>query len=187
MRSGLSIAANLLAFHGLWALTLVGATTSWWWAGPALIGLSACLQIRRSPSPRPEALVVLLGAAIGTSFDTLGVSLGMFRFLGQSRLEFLVVFLALWINFGTTLRPSLSWMWRRPAISACLGAIGGPVSYWVGARIGAIAFGDPRWMTLLWIAAQYALALPAWMFVASRRITAPAGTVPRSSATAASQ
>ncbi len=176
MNRGLAIAINIAAFHSLWTLTVIGAGRAWWWVAPALIGLSMAGQLRLSPLPGREALLILAGAAIGTSADWLAAASGVFRTAAASRMEFVTLFFSLWVNFGTTLRPSLAWMWRRPALAASLGAVGGPCSYWVGSRIGIISFTEPQWEGLAWVATQYAIAVPAWMLAASVVIGAHTGT-----------
>jgi hypothetical protein len=176
MNRGLAVAMNVAAFHALWMLAVFGAGRPWWPVPPVLIGLSMAVQALRSPAPGREAVLILAGAAIGTSADWLASACGVIRPGTASRTEFLVLFFALWVNFGTTLRPSLAWMWRRPALAAVLGAVGGPCSYWVGSRIGIITFTEPRWEGLAWVAAQYAIAVPAWMLAASVVIAAQAGT-----------
>lgn len=170
MSRWLAITINVVAFDALWTLSMFGAGRPWWWAAPALIVLSMVGQLRVSPSPRPEACVILGGAIIGTGLDWLGAALGWFQNASESRAQFLIVFFMLWVNFGTTLRPSFRWMWRRPVLAAVFGMIGGPAAYWVGSRIGAITLAEPEWKGLVWVAAQYGIAIPVWMLVANRVI-----------------
>lgn len=176
MKRWLAIAINVVAFDALWTAGMLGAGKAWWWAAPAMIVLSMAGQLRSSPAPGRETCLILGGAAIGTSLDFLGVSLGVLRYVSDSTVEFLVLFGALWVNFGTTLRPTLRWMWRRPVLAAVFGAIGGPGAYWIGSRIGAVSLGSPEWRGLLWVTAQYGAALPLWMLVANRTIGERDGT-----------
>lgn len=176
MNGGLGIAINVAAFQALWTLAVFGAGKPWWWVAPALIGLSMAGQLRLSPLPGREAVLILAGACVGTSADWLAMACGMFHPSAASRTEFLILFFALWVNFGTTLRPSLAWMWHRPLLAAALGAVGGPCTYWAGSRIGAISLTEPQWKGLAWAAAQYAIAVPAWMLAAHRVSAAHTGT-----------
>lgn len=170
MNRWLALLINMAAFYALWLAAMYGAGKTWWWTVPVLALLSMVGQLRFSPSPKREMYLILAGAAVGTSLDWLGATLGFFRFVSQSTTEFLMLFGALWVNFGTTLRPSFGWMWRRPLLASLLGAIGGSSSYWVGAQIGAIAFVGPEWRGLLWVAVQFGIALPVWMLIANHTI-----------------
>lgn len=169
---------NLVAFDVCWTLAMLGASRSWWWCGPLVIAASLAIQLRASPSPRREAAIIFAGALVGTLLDWTAVALGLFSHEGRSTAAFLVIFFSLWLNFGTTLRPALRWMWRRPALAAALGGVGGPMAYWLGARLGAISITQPMALTLAWVAVQYALATPLWMRAADRFIAPPAGTDP---------
>jgi hypothetical protein len=180
-----AILANLLLFDALWTLAVLGAGRPWWWAAPALILISTTIQLRSSPAPLREAAVIFLGALAGLSLDAAARALGLFRYASGSTPEFLIVFLALWINFGTTLRPSLRWLWPRPALAALLAAASAPLAYWLASRLGAISPQPPPWRALAWSAGQYALALPLWMLLASRLLTAAPAPVPPPSGSAA--
>jgi hypothetical protein len=167
------ILANILAFNALWWVTMLGVGRPWWWVGPALVPLSLLAQARFSPAPRRELTLILAGAALGTLLDGASLALGFMAFSAGVPV-FALTFLALWINFGTTLRPSLAWLWRRPALAAVLGAGGGVSAYWGAAALGGVEFPAPAWRGLAWAAAQYALATPLWMFAASRVLANPA-------------
>lgn len=176
MSRGRGIAINVAAFQALWTLAVVGAGKPWWWVAPALIGGSMAGQLRLSPLPGREAVLILAGASAGTSADLLATACGVFQPVAASRAEFVILFFSLWVNFGTTLRPSLAWMWHRPTLASVLGAIGGSCTYWAGSRIGVISLAEPKWEGLAWAAAQYAIAVPAWMLAADCLIAAHAGT-----------
>ena len=176
MNRGLGSAINVAAFQALWTLAVFGAGKPWWWVAPASIGLSTAGQLRLSPSPGREAVIILAGACVGTSADCLATACGVFHPAAASRTEFVILFFALWVNFGTTLRPSLAWMWHRPTLASVLGAIGGACTYWAGSRIGVISLAEPKWEGLAWAAAQYAIAVPGWMLAADCLIAARTGT-----------
>ena len=50
---------------------------------------------------------------------------------------------SLWIAFATTLNHSLRWLVNRPVAAALCGAIGGPLAYLAGAKLGALTIGAP--------------------------------------------
>jgi len=181
----LVIIINLFAYDICWTLTMFGAGRSWWWVAIVVTGLSVAGQLAISPVWRREAAVVLLGALVGVVTDAIGVRLGMFSYRAGAGVQFWIVFFALWANFGTVLRPSLSWMWNKPFLAALLGATGGPLAYWIGAKIGAIDLGTSVPTSLTWFSVQYAILTPAWMLAAQRVIGERGGQGPRSTPTEA--
>jgi hypothetical protein len=45
--------------------------------------------------------------------------------------------ICLWLNFAATLNVSMAWLRGRYLVAAVFGAIGGPLAYYSGARLGA--------------------------------------------------
>ena len=181
MRKWAPLAVNIVLYQTLWTLTVMSATGARWWLGPTLIVASMLCQAGQSPAPGKEALVIILGAAVGCALDGLSMQLGFLRFHGGGTGRFALVFYGLWVNFGTTLRPGFSWMWKRPVLAAVLGAIGGPLAYSIGRSVGAIDFPQPSWRGLVWAATQFAIVLPIWMAIAARTIQGQVGTGPQTS------
>ncbi len=162
------IIIDLVGFKVCWVATVISASTRWWWCGPAAVALWLLIYLSKSPLPRREALLILIGAAVGVSWDCASVSLGFLRPAHADTLTwpFVATFLALWANFGTTLRICFRWCWRRLPVAAVLGALAGPVSYLVGERLGAVMLGENRVLSLAVITAEYAILFPAWLFAA---------------------
>jgi hypothetical protein len=66
---------------------------------------------------------------------------------------------ALWPNFVTTLHTSLGWLAGRYRLAALLGAVGGPLSYYAGARLGALTFPSDPTFSLIVLAAVWSVAM----------------------------
>ena len=45
--------------------------------------------------------------------------------------------IGLWMNFAATLNVSMAWLRGRYLLAAAFGAIGGPLAYYGGAKLGA--------------------------------------------------
>src|SRR5436190_14499843 len=78
--------------------------------------------------------------------------------------------IALWIGFATLPRFSLAWLARRPAAAALLGAIGGPLSFLGGVRMGAIAPRPESALTWIVLAMEYAIVTPLLLWLAPRAV-----------------
>jgi hypothetical protein len=75
---------------------------------------------------------------------------------------------ALWVQLGTTLRGCLAWLAPRPRLAALLGAVGGPLAFAGGERLGAAVWGEPRAATAAALAIAWATALPLLFRIARR-------------------
>ncbi len=75
---------------------------------------------------------------------------------------------ALWLQFGTLFRYGLWWLAGRPVLGLLLGAVGGPLTFVAGERLGAVTLGEPRSLALVLLALVWAVALPLLAATAAR-------------------
>lgn len=160
---------NLLLFQVAWFAAVLGAAGGMPLLGPLafipVLGVHLALQEDR----RSEVKLILAAAAIGFLFDTLMVATGAFTPL-RSLLPrpfsppWMVV---LWMNFAATLNVSLSWLQRRYRLAAVFGAIGGPLAYYSGAKLGATET-LPSLAGMLFLAVGWAIMTPLLVWLAER-------------------
>jgi hypothetical protein len=74
---------------------------------------------------------------------------------------------AMWALFATTLNVSMQWMKNRYLLAAVFGAIGGPVAYYAGHRLGAVEFSQVS-TALLVVGAGWAVIMPLLMHLSTR-------------------
>ena len=73
--------------------------------------------------------------------------------------------ISMWVLFATTLNVGMQWLQRNLLLAGVAGAVGGPLSFLAGEKAGAVVIGDGG---LLFIAAGWAVLLPAMAFAATR-------------------
>lgn len=116
--------------------------------------------------------IVVLCGTVGFVLDSAQSLTGRLSFTGPFLDPYATLapvwVLMLWLQLGPTLRFSLGWLSRRYLLAAVLGALGGPVAFLAGERLGAATWGDPRWLTALSLAAVWGLATPLIVFAADR-------------------
>lgn len=138
-------------FQGIWVSGVV--LQNHWFA-------VLCLAIRLavgSNKTRDRHLIMFL-APIGIGIDFILMQLDVMRFESG---WFPVWLAAIWCGFVMTLGASLAWLGKRPWwMQSVFGAIGGSMSYWAGARFGAVEFGYPLITTLSIFALLWATILP---------------------------
>ncbi len=164
------LAVNIALFQAGWFACVLGAAWGYPWAGPAAVAVAALVRLAQSDGRSGEAVLLLSCGILGFAADTAMIALGFFEpvrgsFPAPWSPPWLV---SMWINFGATLRVSLSFLKGRPALSAALGAAGGSAAYYAGARLGAIAVFDPLWAGLTAVGAAWAISLPAMVWLAYR-------------------
>jgi len=146
--------ANVVLFQVGWFACVLGGAHAWPWAGTSVALAIVGWHLVRAARPRDELIVVLCCAAIGAIFDSALVAFGWVSYRSGTLVtgtapHWLV---AMWMLFATTLNVSLRWLRRFPLAAIALGAFGGPLAYWGGARLGAMEFTAP-------VAATAALAI----------------------------
>ncbi len=170
----MNFAVNILLFQAGWLACVLGAAKGYPWAGPVAVGIAALVRLSQTGERGKEALLLLSCGILGFVADTALISSGMFAPVrGSFPAPFSPPWLvAMWVNFGTTLNVSLSFLKNRPALAAALGAVGGPAAYYAGAGLRAIAIPDPAWGGLAAVGVAWAICLPVMAWLACRRYQA---------------
>ncbi len=154
---------NFACFQAGWFACALGAAWGWPLLGPLVVGGLLILQLPLVPAPRRQVLFVLVVGLAGWLIDSGLASAGVFTFSGGGMFLGLgpLWMAALWANFAGTFHLCLDWLRGRYWLAATLGAFGGPLAYYGGQRLGAMHLGGDVAMSLLVIAAEWALATPA--------------------------
>jgi hypothetical protein len=164
---------SFIAFQLCWFACVGGAARGVPWLGPVVVAAYAAAWLRTIP-PRSERTRQLrfigLAGTIGYAADSALVLSGVLAFpphavLGWPSTAWMV---ALWVLQAATLRGVMSWLEGRFAWSAVVGAIGGPLAYLAGERMGAAVLGPSRSAALAAIAVEWALAMPCLVWLESR-------------------
>ncbi|MEH6582306.1 MAG: DUF2878 domain-containing protein [Halioglobus sp.] len=64
------------------------------------------------------------------------------------------------VAFAAVTGRSLAFLDNRPALTSLAGAVAFPLTYWAGARLGAVDFGYPLVITLTVVSLVWAIMLP---------------------------
>jgi len=160
---------NFAAFQAGWFACVLGAARGMPWLGPLVVLVVVALHLRLSRRPLRELQLVLMAAALGLVIDSLLLSTGWLAYPSGLWLPGFAPYwiVAMWALFATTLNVSLGWLHGRTALAAALGAVGGPLSYLAGEKLGGIALVNPT-AALLALGVAWGLAMPGLMRLASR-------------------
>ena len=164
-------------------INAIGFQTGWWAciAGvgrgleiPALAfcAVLAVMHLCWAKSPLQEIKLAAIALVIGVFLDSLLQLFGVISFYGWSLGPLSPFWLwMLWVLFAMTLNASLSFLLRMPLqISALLGLLFGPLTYYAGAQLGAASL-KASYTHILSLALVWMLALPALVLVAKKNST----------------
>lgn len=165
--------ANFTLYHVAWFVAVVGAARGAMWSGPVAMAVVIAIHLALLPDRGRELRFLLCVGVLGSLADTGLAAVGATAYPTSAR-EWPMPWVppwitALWIGFATLPRFSLAWLARRPWLAAVLGAVGGPLAYLGGVRLGAVAVGPDPALTWLALAGEYALALPLLVRLAPAR------------------
>jgi hypothetical protein len=160
---------NVALFQAGWFACVLGAARGMPWLGPLVVLVAVALHLRVARRPLLELYLLLSAAAVGLVVDSLLLSSGWLEYPSGLWLAGFAPYwiVAMWMLFATTLNVSLAWLHGRPVLAALLGAVGGPLSYLGGEKLGGISLLEPV-HALAALAVAWAIAMPALMSLAAR-------------------
>ncbi len=138
----MKLVINIVLYQIGWFACALGAAYGFPWIAPLALFLIVGWHLSRAEQPLKELALVTTAAFLGALFDTLLVQSGWIRFESGVLIEGTTAYwmVALWAIFATTLNVSLRSLRSRLALSALFGAIGGPIAYYAGVKLGALEF-----------------------------------------------
>lgn len=152
---------NFSAFQLLWFSIVWGAARGLDWLGLALLLAWLPLHLRLSQTARSDLSLFFMLGLLGPVLDTALIQAELVQFQGMGPFRGYAPFwmMALWANFALTLNHSLHWISRNTALATAFGALGGPLAYYAGARMGAAELAEPVWRPLLALAILWGITL----------------------------
>jgi len=164
---------NYGAYQLGWLAAILGAASGHGTAGALLAGTLTAGHVLLARDRRGELRLVVAALAAGTLVESWQLAAGTYRVLADATSTGLPPpwLLALWAQFATTFRFSLRRVMTRPWAAMLFGAVGGPVAFLAGERVGAVALAVPLGPALARLVVAWALAL-AWLAWLARRLAA---------------
>lgn len=161
---------NFILFQIGWlSCVMGGASSSYHWFGVAVVTAIIAVHLARSYTISNEIMLIVIATLLGTSWDSVLMGAGFLAFNNGVVFDAIIPFwmVAMWALFATTLNVSMQWMKKRYLLAAVFGAIGGPVAYYAGHRLGAVEFSQVS-TSLLVVGAGWAVIMPLLMHLSTR-------------------
>ena len=115
-----------------------------------------------------EWLIILSIMCLGILVDSIWFYTGIIQNHDQSLLIPLWL-IVLWAIFATTLNNCLQWFQQHLGMVAVIGAVVGPLFYWLGAGISDVKIAEPLVQSLIMIGIAWLFLLPT-LFIITRKI-----------------
>ncbi len=169
MRVERKVFINFIAFQAAWFACVLAAAEGRALLATLAVAVAVGVHLWLVPRRAPEAMLVLVVTSIGLFWDSLVVSLGLVRYATGNFADGVapVWIIAMWALLATSLNLSMAWLKGRPWLAALFGAVGGPLAYLAGERLGGVQMPDPV-MALGTQAIGWAAILPLLTLLAAR-------------------
>jgi len=160
---------NLAIFQVCWLACVLTGAASLPLIGIAVVAAAVAYHLRQAARPWSEAALLTVAGLIGAAWDGQLAGYGWLVYPSGEFASWIAPswIIAMWIAFATTLNVSLQWLRGRPGLALVFGAIGGPLAFYAGERLGAVEFTDPL-IALSAQSAGWALITPVLVSIATR-------------------
>lgn len=169
MRVEPKVFLNFVACQAAWFACVLGGANDRALAGTMVVGAVIGLHLALAQRRLPEALLIAVAAVIGLVWDSALVALGLMSYPAGNFAAGLAPYwiVAMWALFATSLNLSMAWLKGRPWLAVPFGAVGGPLAYLAGERLGGLQMPDPV-LALGVQALGWAVLLPMLTHLAAR-------------------
>lgn len=160
---------NLILFQaGWWACVLLGGSPAHW-SGTLIAAGIIAFHLSLSDQAYAEAKLIALAILTGLVWDSLLVKLGLLNYSYGMMTNTLAPhwIIAIWAIFATTFNLSLRWLKNRTLAASLMGAIGGPLSYFAGMKVGSVSMPD-QLLAMIVLGVGWALLMPLLMSFSMR-------------------
>lgn len=160
---------NILLFQIGWFACVLSGATQRPWIGALIATLIIAIHVAWAPFREAELKLLLIALGIGAVWDSILVQLDWLQYSSGILIPYTAPYwiVIMWGLFATILNVSLRWLRERWCVAAMFGAIGGPLAYYGGHRLGALEFGDES-MALMALAIGWAIFTPILLAFAKR-------------------
>lgn len=155
-------------FQVAWPACVIGAAFELAWTGWLVVGALAAWQLQASRRHRLDGRIIAVCLAVGLTLDTAWIRLGLLEYsMPWPSPDYAPAWIMLlWLVLALVINHSMAVFKQRLALIAVLGAVGSPMSYFAGSRLGAVEWLAPAWQVVLATGASWAVLLPALFWLA---------------------
>lgn len=161
---------NYAFYQAGWFACVLGAAAGRPWSGcvlaVALVGAHLLLSGNRPRDVQRMALAVVVGSLV----EAIQIAAGTYQFTSGTVFAALPPpwLLIMWAQMATTFDFSMRPIVARPVAAAVFGAVGGPLAFLAGERLGAVTLQRPLAPGLVLLSISWAAAMMVLVFTEPR-------------------
>ena len=162
---------NILGFQIGWFACVIGSANQQPWLGVLISCLVILFHISRSHQQTFECKFLAAAVIIGIVFDGIPQSLGWITFSPVNFWPDILPppwMIMLWALFASTMNISLSWLKHKKLLAMLIGAVAGPLSYWSGARLGALQLSNVS-AAIIYLTIGWGIIVPVLLKIAASK------------------
>ncbi|MGB5834052.1 MAG: DUF2878 domain-containing protein [Thiohalocapsa sp.] len=162
------ILTNFVIFQVCWFACVLSGAASMPFIGIAVVAAAVTFHLSRAVRPLPEAVLLVSAGLMGALWDGQLAGYGWLIYPSGEFAHWIAPswIIAMWVSLGTTLNVSLRWLRGRPSVAVLFGAIGGPLAFYAGERLGGVEFSDPL-VAFAALSVGWAIITPLLVFLAT--------------------
>lgn len=168
-RDYITIAIRFIVFQLGWFAAVPGGAHDHAVAGCVVVALIIAFHLWQADVPSQEVILILFTTLIGTIWDSALVMLDVIQYPHGIFINGIapIWIIAVWALFATAFNTSLTFLKHRYVFASLFGAIGAPLSFIAGMKLGALQFPNENRAVLV-IAIGWAVMMPMLMKLALR-------------------
>ena len=158
---------NILGLQITWGACAYGATHEFPMLG-VIVGVAYIVLHFIFVVERQRDLYVLISIGLlGVLLDFINTQLNLVSFAIQENSYLILPYwlIVLWMVFSLMVPHSLYWLKQNMLVASLAGAIGGSLSYWMGHKLGALAFPEPTSISFLIYFIQWGIFFPVALYI----------------------
>lgn len=161
---------NYALYQTGWFACILGAAWGWPVAGALIAVALTAVHVLISRDRAGESRLIALALGLGLAVEWYQVRSGTYAFTSGVVVAWMSPpwLLMMWAQFATTFRSSLRAIMLVPERAVVFGALGGPIAFWAGERLGAVTMAEPLGPGLVRLSVTWGAALGICAAVARR-------------------
>lgn len=165
----MNVLINILVYQICWFVCILGGANDLPMAGVLAAALALAYHLYTAARPGAALALVAFAAVVGGIWDSTLVAAGWLIYPSGTPIEGTAPYwiVAMWIAFATTFNVSLRWFKQHLLAASLFGAIGAPLAFLAGAKLGGVVFVDPL-LGYGALAIGWAVLMPLMMIMARR-------------------